>query len=411
MRDYAPNSKGLWLPSSERPAPAPEDAPTLVFPETFGQPRSEATHAHFRSLIAEGQALVDAARLRRREAADAFLARLEAGTPKSVQGALVGAVRPRLSEATAPGANLLDEAPRPGPALVGDPNPGIGAGQTVHREADGFEVNAPGTERAAHVTDPEVVQRGLMAEVPHRKQIGGTCGLYALGMVMDFWHQRDPKHGTALVQADDRQPPEGNYVHFVHEPTDDRLILDEAKAFGFTAKGEMYEARFVAETARRMGYQASLRTQATLEDLYAVLDAGHPAIVPFNVDRDGEAGTPDSGRRAHYAVVQGYFDHEGERYVVAKHSWSKTHDRVWRADDFLASWSNLLTTKFYGTPGDGEIPDRPDLIEPSELSLPDAGDGRADISQALARTIVEVTPKGEALTGGDATPLVPRPAA
>ncbi|CAN0580894.1 unnamed protein product, partial [Laminaria digitata] len=41
-----------------------------------------------------------------------------------------------------------------------------------------------------------------------------------------------------------------------------------------------------------------------------------------------------------------------------------------------------------------------ELKEPKHLGLPDAGGGRADISQALARTLVEVVPPGEALTGG-----------
>jgi hypothetical protein len=342
------------------------EPPQLIIPPTFGRPRTEAEHRYFRQLIQEGQALVDAAKARR-----------AAGT-------------------TPMGARMLALAPKPAARpITGDPEPGLGGGAT-HREADGFLVNDPAVA-PARPEGPAVA--GLKAPVPHRRQLGGTCGLYALGMVMDAWHARDPRNPTALVQPEDRAP-EGDEGHFNTPPTDPRMLLDVAREAGLTAKGELYQAEFVAETAARMGYQASLRTQATLEDVYAVLDAGHPAIVPFNVDMDGDAGTPDSGGRAHYAVLQGYFDRDGERYLVAKHSWRHSGDRVWRAEDFLASWSNLKTTKFYGTPGDGEIPGRPDLREPARLSLPDAGEGRADISSALARCLVEVVPPREPLTGG-----------
>lgn len=338
-------------------------------PPRFGRPRTDAEHRHFQQLIREGQALVDAARARR-----------SAGTTSPL------------------GARMLALA-APAQPIRGEPAPGEGGGG-VHREADGFLVNDPALVAARPEIPEAVVEAGLSAPVPHRKQIGGTCGLYALGMVMDAWHARDPRHPTALVQPEDRGAPQGAFRHFNFEPTDPRMMLDVAKEAGLTAKGELYQAEFVAETAARFGYQASLRTEATLDDLYAVLDAGHPAIVAFNVDMDGDAGTPDAGARAHYAVIEGHFEHEGERYLIAKHSWSKTEDRVWRAEDFAASWQNLKTTKFYGTPGDGEIPQRPDLREPERLSLPDAGGGRADISKALGRCLVEVVPNGAPLSGG-----------
>lgn len=351
-------------PLAARGPAEPAEAPRIVVPPRHGRPRTEAEHAHFRRLIQESQALVDA---RRSPATGPMAARMAA---------------------------LAPEAP-----IVGERSPGEGGGAVFH-EADGFAVNDPAATRPRLDVPKAVVEAGLKAPVPHRKQIGGTCGLYALGMVMDGWHARDPKNPTALVQPEDRDPPDGDFKHLNYAPTDPRMMLDVARDAGLTAKGELYQAEFVAEAAARMGYRASLRTEATLADLYTVLDAGHPAIVAFNVDMDGEAGTPDAGARAHYAVIQGHFEHEGQRYLIAKHSWRQTEDRIWRAEDFLASWSNLKTTRFYGTPGDGEIPDRPDLREPERLSLPDAGEGRADISRALGRCLVEVVPEGEPLSGG-----------
>ena len=41
-------------------------------------------------------------------------------------------------------------------------------------------------------------------DVPHRVQLPGTgCGLYSLGMVMDYWHSVDASNPTALVSDKD----------------------------------------------------------------------------------------------------------------------------------------------------------------------------------------------------------------
>ncbi len=45
----------------------------------------------------------------------------------------------------------------------------------------------------------------LGADVPGRVQDGPTCGLYALGMVMDYWEQQNPSNGLdPLVQRSGR---------------------------------------------------------------------------------------------------------------------------------------------------------------------------------------------------------------
>jgi hypothetical protein len=232
--------------------------------------------------------------------------------------------------------------------------------------------------------------------VPQRVQIGPTCGLYALGMVFDHWNARDPGNATALVQDIDTR---GRGTQYTRPPTTDERILDVAQRAGFTALGEMFTARQLAATAEAFGYRATTHEHATLDDLYRVLDAGHPAIVAFDVDMNGDPAD-HGGERAHYAVIQGYVDDGGERYLIARHGWGVQTDHVWRARDFEASWSALHATSFYGTPGDGVIPRQPGVREPARLSLPDAGGGKALIFEALGRKIVEVVPPGEAPAGG-----------
>lgn len=343
----------LWLPPSLRPPPPPSERPRIWVPETFGHRRTDEEQAYYRKLIQDSRREID----RRREAERALL---------DDPAALKGMVR-----------------------REGDGEPFI--------EEDGQISVEPGPEVEPSI-DARIIANAARAPVPHRKQIGPTCGLYALGMVMDFWHEKDPNNPTALVQPGDRE--NDGYKHLNFEPTTDRFLLEEAVAKGYTAKGEMYHGKYTAQIAADFGYQAGLHRNATLDELYRVLDAGHPAVVCYDNDANGNPGQ-SGGHKAHYAVIQGYFDHEGERYLVVKHSWRRTSDRVWRAQDFFDSWSQMNTTGFYGTPGDGKCGKYPELDEPPGLDLPPAGDGLASIRESLANVIIEVVPPGEPLVGGE----------
>lgn len=287
-------------------------------------------------------------------------------------------------------------AAREAPADLATPVPPTAA-PLVHRAPDGMEINAPGARPATRLTRADVIARAKKADVPQRVQQGPTCGLYALGMVMDFWHAKDAANAAPLVRDEDvgRQGKSYNFA-----PTTDERVLDYAQAAGFTALGEMFTARQLGQTAAHFGYTASVHEDATLEKLYAVLDRGRPAIVAFDVDRNGNP-TDEGGQRAHYAVIEGYFDEGGERFLVAKHGWGVQKDHVWRADDFDKSWKALKSTDFYGVPGDGVIPSEAAAREPALLDLPSFGSGRAGIERSLATKIVEVIPAGETPVGGD----------
>jgi len=270
---------------------------------------------------------------------------------------------------------------------------------------DGMEINATSTRGPQPLSREQLIARAKTADVPQRVQKGPTCGLYALGMVLDFWHSKDSANPAPLVSDADLG---GKGKHYNFEPTTDERILDYAKDAGFTALGEMFSARQLAKTGAHFGYTASIHEDATLEKLYEVLDAGHPAIIGFDVDWNGNPGD-SGGQRAHYAVIEGYFDEGGERFLIAKHGWGVQEDHIWRAEDFDRSWKALKTTDFYGLPGDGVIPAAqgvPDgTREPSALTLPDVGGGRAGIERSLATKIVEVVPLGDDTVGG--TPVAP----
>ena len=82
-------------------------------------------------------------------------------------------------------------------------------------------------------------------------------------------------------------------------------------------------------------------------------------------------------------------------------SESRINPGLLQESDFDASWKALKATDYYGTPGDGIIPDEPDLKEPTKLDLPDLGDGQAGIERSLATKIVEVVPRGATPIGKD----------
>ena len=144
------------------------------------------------------------------------------------------------------------------------------------RAPDGMVIDGSAINRPSDIpqTRAERIKAGMKAEVPQRVQQGPTCGLYALGMVMDFWHQADKQNPTVLVSDKDIGGKGRNYND---EPTSDERMLSYVREAGYTAAGEMFKARDLAETAAHFGYKAHLYQDATLQNLYDVLDAGHPA--------------------------------------------------------------------------------------------------------------------------------------
>ena len=187
----------------------------------------------------------------------------------------------------------------------------------------------------------------LGADVPARIQDGPTCGLYALGMVMDFWDKKDPaKAQTALVQDSDVVRWDSHH----QEPDTKRRLLDVAKQKGFTTQGEMFQSRQLATLARSFGYNAKVTDTLSLDEIHAAVDRGHPALIGFDVDNNGNPGLFE-GKRAHWAVVEGHFNKGGVEYLVATHGWTGK-EYVWRADDFMASVNQLNKSDFVGAPAD-----------------------------------------------------------
>ena len=173
------------------------------------------------------------------------------------------------------------------------------------------------------------------ADVPGRVQKGPTCGLYALGMVMDYWETKDPTSTTALVQESD------DFRANSHSLTPDThaMLLEVARTRGYTTEGEMFYAAQLAALAQEFGYQAVVHEEFTLETLVAALERQRPCLAGFDVDDDGNPGE-FQGLNAHWAVIESHFEKDGERFLVASHAWSGG-EYVWKAEEFMKSAGQL----------------------------------------------------------------------
>jgi hypothetical protein len=177
-------------------------------------------------------------------------------------------------------------------------------------------------------------------------QEGPTCGLYALGMVMDYWHNKDAANETAWVQPGDRWRRGARTL----EPTDSRLLFDEAKKNGYFAEslrlgneeGGMFVADELGQLATKFGYEYDLIENAGIAELEEVLERGHPALIGFDVNHDGLPASLD-GERAHWSVIVGSFTHDGEKWFVAQHGWEAKH-YLFNAKDLAASMADIQPT-------------------------------------------------------------------
>lgn len=212
------------------------------------------------------------------------------------------------------------------------------------RAPDGYVRNAVAAGVPADLAADAAA--GTLLDVPYRVQEGPTCGLYALGMVMDYYHTLDRSNASPLVQHGDEW--RANAKNFA--PTTHNRLFDVAKVNGYFAESErivhedggMFVADQLGQLATKFGYRYALHEPAGAKEITAAVDRGHPALVGFDVDYDGNP-TQVAGSRAHWAVIVGHFQHDGEEWFVAHHGW-EAKDYFWKASDLEASMGQIQPT-------------------------------------------------------------------
>jgi hypothetical protein len=164
---------------------------------------------------------------------------------------------------------------------------------------------------------------GLCLDVPRRVQLGDVgCGLYALGMVMDYWHVRHqlqqppwqweegaPAPTSTLVKPMDATVGAQNgAAHFSILPTSGaELMLTVAQELGLTRYGECYAAAHLGVVAQHFGYTAVVHSEASLPTLLSILERGIPAIVAVDIDLETyQPAVNTPGQHTHFVVIEGY---------------------------------------------------------------------------------------------------------
>ena len=210
---------------------------------------------------------------------------------------------------------------------------------------DGYVRNT-GAAEAPPASLTEAAARAKKLPVPFRVQEGPTCGLYALGMVMDYYHSLDRSNEVPFVQpGDETRADSHNY-----SASTGRQLFGTAKRAGYFEEslrivgkeGGMFVADQLGQLATKFGYRYDLIENATATDIRAVVDRGHPALVGFDVDYDGNPANT-AGKRAHWGVVTGYFTFEGVDYFTAQHGW-EARQYIWRADALESSMRQIQPT-------------------------------------------------------------------
>jgi len=150
--------------------------------------------------------------------------------------------------------------------------------------------------------------------------MGPCCGFYALSVILNFYDiNNKPFQGVSS-------------------------LYKIAKDVGFTTKGELYSAYFMAELASfvNCGYRIYHTWDAST--IVSIIDKEHPVLVSFDVDKKGGICF-QKGQSAHWGIIE---DIRGDKVIVS-HGWSDVKYE-WDIDDLIRSNQQLEKTIYYETP-------------------------------------------------------------
>jgi hypothetical protein len=250
-----------------------------------------------------------------------------------------------------------------------------GGGPSFSEEAaDG---GVPGPERI------RLTPLARYVDLPARQQQGPTCGLNALGMVMDYWHGLGRQACVEpLMQGHGfRLGTERRCYRYTCPSTETEQLLAEGVRRGMSVAGEIFDMTWLGELAQHWQYRARILRDPDMEFILGMLRAGRPLLVCYDTDAWGYPALRQ-GERLHYGVLTGYLYRGDVLWLLARQSRKQPgRDQWWRADDFLRSSRQLHTTSYYV--GASGIPPR---------LQGHVRDGELALKQRLAGCALEVVP-------------------
>ena len=219
-------------------------------------------------------------------------------------------------------------------------------------------------------TDPKTWSSSAVTLKPLpriQNQVGPTCGLTALSIVMNFWYTlfmakyrnspmeqpsqplppaRDPKAPSSReklmteIRAAGGKPSKLTTSSL---PTFLPTMQDIAEKMG-SRIGEVAQASVLARIARESGgFTARVERWDSEESMVTLikklLDQNIPCIIAYDNTDSGDPGVGTRGDRAHWAVIFGYIMTTGTLELLATHGWG--HYYLWSAEKLRASNEQL----------------------------------------------------------------------
>ncbi|MEO7965895.1 MAG: hypothetical protein ABIT38_18445 [Gemmatimonadaceae bacterium] len=291
-----------------------------------------------------------------------------------------------------------------------------------------------------------------------QNQVGPTCGLTALSIVMNFWYRLlmaryaalpMSQPGTPLPAA--RDPLAKSMRERLMDEVRDRggkpaplkksplpsflpTMQDIAERMG-SRIGEVAQAKTLAGIAREAGgfdaRVAKWGTEASMiEQIRKFIDANTPLVIAYDNTDTGDPGKGTLGDRAHWAVLFGYIDDGGRYDLLATHGWGRyyrwsaetlreSNEQLQRYETKAGTWVNVrsLVAAQGGARETSDWNQRQrgadgyDLVgthgKSNKVKLSDGSYrttarplalrsfASVDTNQDLARQLVVVTPRGE----------------
>ena len=193
-----------------------------------------------------------------------------------------------------------------------------------------FAGEIPNGSGLTHKQIDEIIAKGRRFDVPYHRQSGDTCGIYALKMVMAYYHQKDPYNSDPPAEMGGK----GDATESIFD-----LAIRKGHLWSYEGATNPWDLKNLAEAYGYKAWQSYSLLGGSIETLKGdVLKRNVPVIVAVGTV-NSSSGNPEAGPwvGGHWVIVEGFTQFKGVEYMIVKHGWSGG-SVVWKVADFKKSW-------------------------------------------------------------------------
>jgi hypothetical protein len=184
--------------------------------------------------------------------------------------------------------------------------------------------------------------------VPELNQRGPSCGFFALGFVLRYWHERQKHYGGEFnlnEPVNPRTKPAPSKNRSTEEKKEKKReqaktgtfssLRHFGKYYKLTRYGSMFNAESIVRAARGEGSQWAgqydgkvLKTEdpdKMIAKISALLDVEVPVITPWDCDDYGDPTKSSGLLDAHWSTIAGYYNESTVRHFIHYHWGSYWH--------------------------------------------------------------------------------------